>query len=291
MTPLVQSQLATHAMGCRFELILVGASRADLTAAGEAAIEEIESAHVRLSAFDRSSAVGRINAAAGSHAVGVDGEVLGLLRVAEEVRLASGGRFDVTVGRVMEREGFARTPAAVDGSGSAAVGKLRIDADAGLVMLANASASVDLGAIGKGFAIDLAITALRDAGVEGAFVHAGSSSIAAFGLDACGEPWRVGLPGGGPRLVLDGSALGVSGTEVQGRHVIDPITGTAAAVAGPVAVSGPSAALCDAWSTAAFAAGRVPMGLPSGYTCWTTSGGLWSPHPGETTENTVDGHE
>ncbi len=281
-------RLAVFAMGCRFELLLAGGSPPSLRAAGEAAIEEIEEAHRRLSAFDPHSVISRINAGAGRHAERVDREVLELLTLCEEIRLQSRGAFDITVGRVMESQGYRRSAggAAVC---DARVGGLMIDREASLVGLSDAGAAIDLGGVGKGFGLDLAIRVLRESGVASAFIHAGTSSVAAIGRRPDGEAWRVTLPsgdGGGTTIDLADGALSVSGTGVQGNHVMDPRDGAPARNAHPVAVIGPVAAACDAWTTASFVLGARPPALPGAYRCMIETETGWADAPATDTGKT-----
>ncbi|MEM7755349.1 MAG: FAD:protein FMN transferase [Planctomycetota bacterium] len=261
--------LATHAMGCRWEFVLAGADLAHLRAAGEEAIESVESAHERLSAFAADSVVSRINASAGKWAERVDAELLGLVLVCESVRTASVGAFDVCVGRVMEAAGYRRSGTEL-GAESARVGRIEVDRAASTIGLVDARSSIDLGGVGKGFGLDLAVESLREAGVGSAFVHAGTSSVAAVGHRPDGSAWRVALPWGGEVELVD-TALSVSGTEVQGAHVVDPRTGEPAADRGPIALMGASAALCDAWSTACFVDESCVEKIPAGYVCLTGS--------------------
>lgn len=262
-------RLATLSMGCRWEFVLAGGDPVGLRAAGEEAIEAVESAHARLSAFAADSVVSRINAGAGKWAERVDAEVLGLVAVCESVRTASGGAFDVCVGRVMEAAGYRRSApgsASASAGESASVGRIEIDRGASTVGVVDAHGSIDLGGVGKGFGLDLAVEALREAGVDSAFVHAGTSSVAAVGRRPDGGAWKVALPWGGEVELVD-AALSVSGTEVQGAHVVDPRTGEPAADRGAVAVTGPSATLCDAWSTACFVDETCIEAVPAGYVC------------------------
>jgi thiamine biosynthesis lipoprotein len=53
---------------------------------------------------------------------------------------------------------------------------------------------IDLGGIGKGFAIDQAIQILREAGVTNALLHGGTSTAYAFGRNEDGLPWKIGIP-------------------------------------------------------------------------------------------------
>lgn len=112
---------------------------------------------------------------------------------------------------------------------------------------------IDLGAIGKGFAVDKIVDKLIDIWeVENAFITFGGSSIYAFGKPDGAESWIIRLGGeGGMEIPLNNAAVGASGVAVQGTHILDARTGTVPenqpyrtwAFAG-------SAAIADAMSTA-----------------------------------------
>ncbi|MEM1184272.1 MAG: FAD:protein FMN transferase [Planctomycetota bacterium] len=275
------TRLATHAMGCRFELLLGGDDAPSLRAAGEEAIEEIEAAHRRLTAFESDSVVSRINAGAGVSAQRVDDELLELFCTCEQVRIASDGAFDVTVGRVMEMHGYKRSSGTDSTPSEAArTGPLVIDGSSGTVGLSDPNSSVDLGGVGKGFALDIAAQTLRESAVGSAFVHAGTSSVTSIGRRPDGALWRVSLPhdreGGAVSIELGGVSLSVSGTEEQGGHVVDPREGVPSENRRAVAVIGPSAAACDAWSTACFVLGGRAPGMPDEYLCWVQTEESWA---------------
>jgi len=158
---------------------------------------------------------------------------------------------------------------------------------------------LDLGSIGKGFAIDLAAEILKDAGVQDWFIQGGTSTIYATGTDAEKQPWRVCVTA--PQLEihqeaaepiaapsLDGRALSVSA--VSGKyfrhdgqvfgHVIDPRTGWPGTNAAMAAVLYPNAAESDALSTAVLLAKpeeldalAIKLPLPFGF--------LQAPFPGK----------
>ncbi len=231
-------RLAAEAMRCRFELLLVGDDEAWLRSVGEAAIDEIESAHASLTRFERGSTVSRINSG-GLQRVDVD--VFALLELAERVRGASGGAFDI------RRRG---------------TGEVRMDPASRSVEVLR-GAQLDLGGIAKGYAIDRTVAVLREEGVESAFVHGGSSSAAGIGVAPDGWPWRVRLFGGtGPMISLSDRALGVSGDDHQPGHIMDPRTAGRREVTMSAACVGMSAAECDGWSTAIAVLGEVPEHMP-----------------------------
>lgn len=260
--------LASMAMGTRFELVLAGGDPVQLRAAGESALDEIRSAHDRLTVFERSSVVSRINAAAGERGVRVDSELLGLFVLAERVRRESGGAFDVTIGRAMERMGFDRggiLPAESSGRCD-----LAIDEAGSTVLLTDRAGALDMGGIGKGFGLDLAALSLEDAGVVSALLHGGTSTARAIGPRPDGAPWTVSVPapepGGQPLLIgLRDGAVSVSilhaGSADGSAHVVDPATGAEAAGATAAVCAGPLAAEADAWSTAMLVTGGHAPGL------------------------------
>ena len=268
--------LGLEAMATRFELILAGDDPARLRAAGEEALHEIERVEGLLSRYRPSSAIAEINAAAGGKAVRVDARVLALLRRCAELSRATDGAFDVTVGPLLRAWGF------VGGSGAAPdtfarararrlVGMDRVELDntACTVRLARAGMELDLGAVGKGYAIDCAVAVLEEHGVPSALLHGGTSSVHVIGRPSAGGPWRVawGVPGARARVrALAGShpALSVSAPHgkafvLGGRlmgHVLDPGRGEPARVAGSACVVGPSSTVCDMLSTALLVSGE-----------------------------------
>ncbi len=120
---------------------------------------------------------------------------------------------------------------------------------------------LDLGAIGKGVALDRACSILRECGVTSALLHGGTSSVVAIGehrvaVECSGVPLRIRL---------NDLAMGVSSNR-QRIHIRDPRTG-GLPPDGPdtAVVVGPEATLCDAWSSALLVLGSPPERFPEGY--------------------------
>ncbi len=233
-------RLATSAMGCRFELVLAGGPEPWLRAAGEEAIEEIEQAHRSLTRFERGSVVHRVNEGATEP---LDEELFELFALCERVREASAGAFDIRRG---------------------GTGQLVLDCGA-RTLAASDGATVDLGGVAKGYAIDQAVAVLQQAGITSAFIHGGSSSTAGIGFAPGGEPWRVLVehPAGHEPVLVDVSdrCLAISGDQQQAGHLIDPRTGSPCPAGSLAACVGASAAACDAWATALVVLGARPKAL------------------------------
>lgn len=235
-------RLATAAMGTRFELVIDTDRPGRHRGAAEAALEAVDACHTRFSRFIPDSLVAHLARISPGTPVRLDRETFELFEDAVAVWRDSGGAFDLT-----------------DGGG--AMDAIRLDARRRTLALDRPGLLLDLGAIAKGHAVECAARILRDAGVDSAFVHGGTSSAAAIGP----RVWYVSLQDGDV-LGLQETALGVSRTGHQTPHpTIDPSTRRPLEVERYVAVTGPSVRLCDAWATAAAVLGRRPPGLPASY--------------------------
>jgi thiamine biosynthesis lipoprotein len=111
---------------------------------------------------------------------------------------------------------------------------------------------LDLGGIGKGFALDRMAALLADWEIASALLAASSSTLLA--LDAPpGEPgWRIGFGSDHApwNLWLARGAFSASGRSAQGSHIIDPRTGQPAVHWLRTWATAPNAATADALSTA-----------------------------------------
>jgi thiamine biosynthesis lipoprotein len=282
--------LALDAMGTRFELVLHGRDPVALRAAGEQALREIERAERLLSCYRADSEITAVNFAAARAPVRVSADVMGVLAGCRAAWEASAGAFDVTVGPLVRAWGFAGSnggwpDADLLAAARAATGMqhVELDREAGTVRFLRGGMALDLGAAGKGFAVDLAIAALLEAGVTTALLHGGTSSVHAIGAPPGEDAWpiavgalRVNLAGprgshetAGPDGPVEsdgpGRALSVSGVDGkafvhEGRvygHVIDARTGVPTRAARRAWVTGPSSFLCDTLSTALLVRGPV----------------------------------
>jgi len=264
-----QVAIALEAMATRFELLLFGEDAIRLRAVGEEALGEIARAEERLSRYRPTSEIAWINAGAGGAPVRVSPPVFRLLERCAELARLTEGAFDPTVGPLVRfgAELGPRSGEAATARGLVGMHLVRLDAADHSVRLPEPGMELDLGAIGKGAAIDTAIEVLREHGVPAALLHGGTSSVHTIGPAPGGGTWRIGwrVPGESePRVVdLDRErpALAVSAPHgralpgAAGGHVLDPRTGKPAHGVLSALVRGPSSTLCDALSTALLVRG------------------------------------
>jgi thiamine biosynthesis lipoprotein len=282
--------LARHAMATRFELVLHGENPVALRAAGEEALDEIERLESQLSLFRPSSEVAHLNARAAWGPVRVTPGLFALLQHAKELHAETRGAFDITVAPLVRCWGFMGGTGSVPKpeeleSARAKVGMHLVELNRAdfTVRFAREGVMLDLGAIGKGYAVERAADLLREAGVTSALLHGGTSTVYAVGSQPDGESWRVavenprtaissraapaepqpGSPGPLTTVPLKDEAMSVSAVwgksfEADGKvfgHVLDPRSGRPVSAAVLAAVVLPSATETDALSTALLTLG------------------------------------
>ncbi len=182
----------------------------------------------------------------------------------------TGGAFDPTLGLEMEARGFNREyrtgraqRTAVIAPAGVSYRDVAIDRDRRTIALTRPLV-LDLGAVAKGLAVDLAAREL--ASLENFVIDAGGD-LYLGGRRAAGGPWRVGIRhprGGGPvaAIRVSNAAVCTSGDYERrasggrdGHHILDPRTGASAAALASATVVAPSAMAADGLATAAFVLG------------------------------------
>lgn len=190
-----------NAMATRFEVYLPGKNLAHLRAAAEEALDEIERLDGQLSVHSLGSEMSRLNAWAAKRPVKVDRSLFGLLQHARRLSLETGGAFDITVGPLLRCWGFwggnghpAEPQALKVARDCVGWQHIRLDEEQGTVQFDHPGVELDLGAIGKGYAIDRALELLREAGVTSGVVDGGNSTIGVIGAPPGRPAWEVFLP-------------------------------------------------------------------------------------------------
>lgn len=269
--------LARHAMATRFELVLHGEDDAALRAAGEEALDEIARLEDELSYFRATSQIYRLNQEAAQRPVRVTPWLFRLLQHARQLTAETGGTFDITVAPLMRcwgfyaREGRVPEPEAL-AAARACVGMhlVELNEPDSTVRFTREGVQLDLGSIGKGYAVERAGELLREAGVTRALLHGGTSTVLAIGTPPDADGWKIALEYPDPHATrntqhavplatvsLRDESLSVSA--VWGKsftaadrsygHVIDPRTGQPTRSALLAAIVLASATESDALST------------------------------------------
>jgi thiamine biosynthesis lipoprotein len=240
------------------------------------ALDLIDVLEAQLTVYRDDSEVNRLNATAHLGPVKVEAGLFGLLATAVALSRETDGAYDVSAGALSEAWGFVRGPKRVPDPTTLADARartgwhhLRLDPGAQTVEFDRAGVRINLGSIGKGYALDRAVDLIRAHWwPTAALVHGGFSSVFALGSPpgrpggrweiALRNPFRPGAPLGTLRLRNRG--LGTSGISFQqflvdGRiygHIIDPRLGEPALGPASVTVLAPTAAMADSLSTAFY---------------------------------------
>jgi thiamine biosynthesis lipoprotein len=270
-------RLARRCMATTFEVVLPFGTP-DAVEIGRAAFDHLDRLEAQLTVYRDTSEVCQVNRLAAYHSVSVDEKLFELLRLAKSLFELTAGAFDVTAGALIKAWGFYRRPRAVPDE----VARLQALDRVGMqhVVLDDENRSVrflrrglelNLGSIGKGFALDCVAAGMTtDDRVSAFMLQGGSSSVIAKGTpgaDRRGWPIDLRHPWNpGERLAgvwLRDKALGTSAAtfqyiEHEGRklgHLLDPRTGWPASGVASASVIAASAAEADALSTAFFVGG------------------------------------
>ena len=259
-------------MGTRIHVELQAADQAQGKLWTDLVMTEMHRIDHVFSPYKESSELSRLNRLAGQRWVAVSDEMMAMLERAARVSAMTEGAFDITyasIGRYYDyRQGKAPDSKLVrDKLAAIDYRHVELDRQSKRVRYQNAHVYVDLGGIAKGYAVDRAITLLKEAGVTQASVAAGGDSRIIGDRD--GQPWNVGVKH--PRrddrmsvlLPLVDTAVSTSGDyeryfETDGvryHHILDPATGRSAADAWSVTILGPEAMLTDGLSTSVFVLG------------------------------------
>jgi len=269
-------QRSQVSMGTAIQLSAWTTDQAAAVAAFDRVFLEFDRLDALMSVWKQGSDILRINAAAGKSAVTVSPEVRDVLRASQEVSEWTAGKFDVTYaalaglwkfdqdidGSVPDRSQIAPRLPLID------YRAVQVDERAGTATLARAGMQVNLGGIGKGYAIDRAVTIMRGAGLTDFMIQSGGDMFVAGRRGD--RPWRVGLqdPRGAPdtlfaAIELTDAAFSTSGDYERFfirdghryHHILDPDTGEPAQRSRSVTIMAKNSTIADGLSTGVFILG------------------------------------
>ncbi|MBC8324119.1 MAG: FAD:protein FMN transferase [Verrucomicrobia subdivision 3 bacterium] len=272
MTPNETITVAAEAMATRFEVALHGAPEATLRAAAEEALAEITRLEAMLSLYRPTSEIAHLNQRAAYEPVRVSAEVFALLERCVELNQQTQGAFDITLAPLMRCWRFMNDTGAVPTDDAIAealactgMQRLQLNPDDTTVQFTCEGVMLDLGSIGKGYALEQAAAWLRENEFENFLIHGGTSTVCARGAQADDSPWRVAVENPDdnqpPLHIVDlkNESLSVSGIGgksfidaegIEQGHVINPRTGRPSQAARVAAVVCEPATESDAWATA-----------------------------------------
>jgi thiamine biosynthesis lipoprotein len=180
--------VSREAMACLFEIVFDAATYRAGTDVAVATLDLVEALEGQLTVYRDTSEVMDINRRAANEEVVVEAGLFQLFQRAIGLSEATGGAFDITAGKLSKVWGFYRRqgqmPSAADvDQALATVGcrHLQLDETARTVRFARAGLELNLGAIGKGYALDRAADALVAGGIRDFLIHGGNSSVLARG--------------------------------------------------------------------------------------------------------------
>ncbi len=279
MTPGVVERDSGHrvVMGTFSRVVVIARTERAANACIQAAFDVQDRVNALMSYQREDSELNQVNRRAFDEPVAVDPMTFEVLQQAVRFSRLSDGAFDVTVGPLMDlwqkagESNETPTPEAL-AEARAKVGydKLILDEAKKTVRFAVPGMRIDLGGIGKGYAVDKAVEAMVQRGALGGMVDLGGN-IRCFGKPPQGqEYWRVGLQdpnvapdqigGSKPLLVLalTNESVATSGdyrrfVKVHGEkqsHILDTRTGKGASSLVSDTIIAPDATTADALSTA-----------------------------------------
>jgi thiamine biosynthesis lipoprotein len=268
-------RLATRAMACEFAII-VNPGPAEQVMQASAALDLIHQLEAQMTVYRDDSELSSLNRRAAAGPVKVERELFELLLHGRQLCIETGGGFDPTSGPLIEQwrssrqEGQIPTAAQISAClDQMGIDQVEFDERQQTIRFKKPGVELNLGGIGKGYALDRAAALLGKEGLNDWLLHGGQSSLLARGDHNQLGGWPVGIRD--PlfpqqrlmTVLLKDCALSTSGTGVQNfrhegkryGHILDPRTGWPAENILSVTVLAPTAAQADALSTAFFVTG------------------------------------
>jgi thiamine biosynthesis lipoprotein len=254
-------------MGAVFEIVTYGTCSTQASQAMDQAFQEIDRLEQVMSIYKPESELSRLNRTAHRQAQTVTPDLYQVIQQSLHYSELSEGEFDVTAGPLAQRwkavgRGEQAPSPAEEKRLRSSVGYRQVELiPPNRIRFHSSGVAVDLGAIGKGYAVDRAAAVLRSWGIECALINSGGSTFYAIGCPPGQSGWLVHLcdPSAhvDPHVLLNENSVSTSqqtppsllGLPSFG-HIIDAVTGEPLKSATAVSVVAESATASDALSTA-----------------------------------------
>lgn len=260
---LAQTHRFSHrAMATIFEVLIFHPVQSYAQQAAREVFAELDRLELELSRFIENSDIARINNLARNETIRIGPDAFECLRQCVILCAATGGIFDITVGSLINcrfdknRQLINRTPDELEKIRECTgMHHLLLNSDDFTVTTKISDIEIDLGGFGKGYAVDKMAELLLDWDFHHFLIHGGKSSVYARGTLPEMRGWPVSLSN--PfrshkkfdTILLKDQAMSASGLQ-KGQHIIDPRTGYPITSSRATWAFAPTAALCDALSTA-----------------------------------------
>ena len=204
-----------QAMNTWFEISIAGKEQAYARKAATEAFSEIDRLENLLSRYREGSDIDILNKKGSKEPVRVTEETWNCLLTALDLEVLTEGRFSVAFEHLMA--------SALKGNKPTVASWLEMDADNRTVYFRDPDLVIDLGGIGKGYALDLVADHLADWDVDSLMIHSGTSSVVTRGSrgESGGWPISVGADEFPHEILLTDFSLSGSSLAVQEAHILD----------------------------------------------------------------------
>jgi len=255
-----------YAMGTVFEIVIYDEDLPRADAAARAALDEVVRLDGMMSNYKPESDLSRMNRSAHFQPIRIPRELYEIIEESLFYSRHSDGQFDISVGPLVDlwkaTLAGAPLPTTTDqASALRCIGYQKIELiPPDRIQFHSDCMRLDLGAMGKGYAVDRVAEILNAGGIHRAYIDAGGSTIYALGAPPGGNAWRVRLRDPshklGPEVMLMNNSVSTSeqsapsslGGDAPG-HIIVPGTGKPLQTRYAISVTAPSATASDALST------------------------------------------
>lgn len=204
-------RFAHSAMATLFEIYCAHSDAEYAAQAARAAFDLVDRLEADLSRFFENSDISRINSLQPDQCTRVSPWTLECLQTARRMFFETGKAFDISIGSGLDT--------------------LEIIPDEMVVCASASGARLDLGGIGKGYAVDCMAELLEEWEITRVLLHGGFSSVLALDPPPNCDGWTLTLSAPGQvnreilaRVSARQRALSASGTQ-KGNHIVDPRSG------------------------------------------------------------------